>query len=99
MSGWVTVGQLWKEGQFVYNPSVEDIQRWSKKGIQPKDFGSHSGFNFHAWLTTENGIIVDVSFMSTLAQVRYYLKDLVKLAGGWFLESQIIYFQTTNMCQ
>ncbi|MFP5595603.1 hypothetical protein [Kluyvera sp. 142486] len=66
---WVTVGQLWKEGKFVYNPSVEDIQRWSKKGIQPKDFGSHSGFNFHAWLTTENGIIVDVSFMSTLAQV------------------------------
>ena len=67
---WVTVGQLWKEGQFVYNPSVEDFQRWSKKGIQPEDFGSYSGFNFHAWLTTENGIIVDVSFMSTLAQVQ-----------------------------
>ncbi|EJW8199719.1 hypothetical protein OCT43_005068, partial [Escherichia coli] len=28
----------------------------------------HSGFNFHAWLTTENGVIVDVSFMSTLSR-------------------------------
>ncbi|KZP98490.1 hypothetical protein A3N42_22590 [Klebsiella aerogenes] len=76
---WVTVGQLWKEGTFVYNPSVEDFQRWSKKGLQPEDFGTHSGFNFHAWLTTENGVIIDVSFMSTLAQV---LPDCYSEASG-----------------
>lgn len=52
---WVTVGQLWKQERFIYNPSVADFQRWSEKGIQPEDFRHHSGFNFHAWLTTENG--------------------------------------------
>lgn len=65
---WVTVGQLWKQERFIYNPSVADFQRWSEKGIQPEDFRHHSGFNFHAWLTTENGVIVDVSFMSTLSR-------------------------------
>ncbi|WBA56300.1 hypothetical protein O7C57_15960 [Providencia sp. 21OH12SH02B-Prov] len=71
---WLTIGQLWKEDTLVYSPSVDDFQRWIKKGIQPMDFKSYSGFNFHAWLTVENGIIIDISFMSTLAQVlpRYF---------------------------
>jgi hypothetical protein len=77
---WVTVGQLWKGEQAVYNPSCDDITRWVNEGIQKEDFENRSGFNLHAWLTMENGEIVDVSYLSTLANV--FPDKYGKLLGG-----------------
>ncbi|WP_413715396.1 hypothetical protein IBZ12_21130 [Serratia ureilytica] len=77
---WVTVGQLWKGEQAVYYPSCGDINRWVNEGIQKEDFENRTGFNLHAWLTMENGEIVDVSYLSTLASV--FPDEYGKLLGG-----------------
>ncbi|HGE6737102.1 TPA: hypothetical protein ACGCBI_000529 [Serratia marcescens] len=77
---WVTVGQLWKGDKAVYSPSCRDINRWVNEGIQKEDFENRSGFNLHAWLTMENGEIVDVSYLSTLASV--FPDEYGKLLGG-----------------
>lgn len=64
---WTTVGQLWNNEGFVYNPSMIDFTQWVNQGFQPDDFKNRDGLNLHAWLTIENGDLVDLSFMSTLA--------------------------------
>lgn len=64
---WITVGQIWNMNTAVYNPTWDDMERWSKYGIQLDDFRDRMGFNLHAWLTVESGEIIDPTFPSSIA--------------------------------
>jgi hypothetical protein len=66
---WPTLGQVWQGEKQVFNPTWDDFKRWGKVGIQRTDLDGRMGFNLHAWLTLESGEIIDLTFMSTLAQV------------------------------
>jgi hypothetical protein len=66
---WPTIGQIWKKDSFVFNPTWNDLQRWSQSGIQLEDFRPGGGCNFHAWLTVESGEIIEPTFLSSLASL------------------------------
>lgn len=76
MKAWVTLGQLWNGEQYIHNPSWEDCGRYLKSGIHFSDMDT-GGLNFHSWITAQDGSVIDVSFLSTLAQS----------VGGKWLES------------
>lgn len=64
---WVTVGELWKDEVRVFDPTLDDISRWSLDGINLRDFRSGAGLNLHAWVTLATGHIVEPTLPSTLA--------------------------------
>lgn len=68
MNAWITIGQLWEDGTPCFSPTSQTITRWVNKGIHIEDV-AQTGINVHAWITMENGIIVDPSILSTLAKI------------------------------
>jgi hypothetical protein len=69
---WVTIGQLWAYGKSVFHPDWDDLQRWSRSGIDPVELAmqGRDGINLHAWLTVASGEIIELSLLSSLARVR-----------------------------
>ncbi|WP_425953010.1 hypothetical protein [Ralstonia pseudosolanacearum] len=67
---WFTLGQLWRAGRPVFNPSWHDLRRWSKQGIRHDDLKGRTGANIHAWLTLETGEILEPTLLSTYAAFR-----------------------------
>ncbi|MBP5053739.1 hypothetical protein [Pseudomonas chlororaphis] len=67
----VTIGQLWREDQPVFNPSWKNLKLWSKSGLTFKRIHDEgrSGINLHAWLTVDTGEIVELSLLSSLAVI------------------------------
>ncbi len=63
----VTVGQLWRGPCPVFNPEWPDVRRWARDGFSAEDVEGRRGFNMHAWLTVESGVLVDPTFLSSLA--------------------------------
>ncbi len=66
---WPTLGQIWKGDRSIFNPTWDDLKRWSKAGIQIEDLRGREGINFHAWLTLESGEILEPTLLSSLARV------------------------------
>lgn len=80
---WLTVGQIWKGNVPIFNPSWEDLRRWSQQGIQLSDFEGRKGFNLHAWLTLKSGEIIDPTLFSTLARVHEGFAEVAgTIVGG-----------------
>jgi hypothetical protein len=75
----LTIGQLWAGDKVVYNPTWKDIDRWVSQGMQAEDFQDRVGINLHAWLTAENGEIIEPTLLSSLATVN---EGFRKYAGG-----------------
>jgi hypothetical protein len=70
MKCWVTLGQLWDGDRPMYNPSVDEVKKWRLKGIPLKDEeGVRLTMNLHAWITMEDGNIIDPTLLSSLALV------------------------------
>ena len=67
---WLTIGQLWKEEQWIFAPSFSDLERWTTQGFSISDFEGKQGLDFHAWLTVETGEIIEPTFLTTLASVK-----------------------------
>lgn len=63
----LTTGQLWKGEDCVFGPSLDDVRRWTKSGLQAQDFGNGTGFKLHAWLTVESGEIIEPTLLSSFA--------------------------------
>ncbi|MFK1323990.1 hypothetical protein ACIUX8_00490 [Pseudomonas aeruginosa] len=65
----VTIGQLWRKDQPVFNPSWQNLRDWSKSGLTFKHIHDEgrSGINLHAWLTVDTGEIIEISLLSSLA--------------------------------
>ncbi len=67
MKAWVTLGQIVAD-KIKFCPSQETIDQWVSEGIHPHNMND-TGFNLHAWITLENGTIIDLTFLSSIAQV------------------------------
>lgn len=67
----VTIGQLWRGDQPIFNPSWKSLKSWSKSGLtfQHIQEEGRSGINLHAWLTVDTGEIIELSLLSSLAAV------------------------------
>ena len=78
---WLTIGQLWTEKTALFNPSYDDLQRWTQNGIQHVDLVGRSGVNLHAWLTLESGEIIEPTLLSSLAKLNPGVYG--KYAGAW----------------
>jgi len=64
----LTIGQLWRENDPLFNPTWEQFHRLHEEGFSLEDFGKNgTGFNFHAWITLETGEILDFTLLSSLA--------------------------------
>ena len=87
---WVTLGQIWKGNAAIFNPTWDDMRRWSKDGFQLGDFDGRKGMNLHAWLTVESGEIIDPTLPSSIAACGSEI--YVKLAGAvvWGRGPQIL---------
>jgi len=80
MKAWVTVGQLWNGDHHIQNPSWEDCRRYLNSGIHIDDI--ETGLKLHGWITTQDGTVIDVSFLSTLAK---------NVGGNWLnLDGKIL---------
>lgn len=64
---WPTLGQLWKDDKPVFNPSWDELRRWSDYGIQPTDLEGKQGINLHSWITIETGEIIEPTLLNSLA--------------------------------
>lgn len=79
----LTVGQLWKGDRCIFRPTFEDLKCWVDRGIQPDDLLKGDGLQLHAWLTIENGQIIEPTFLSTLATFAH--ESYKQFAGGIML--------------
>lgn len=64
---WVTIGQLWRNNEPVFDPDWDGLRRWAKRGIQLDDLKGRAGINLHAWLTLDTGEIIELTHLSSLA--------------------------------
>lgn len=67
MKAWITLGQITAD-KIKFCPTQETIDQWISEGMHPHNMND-TGFNLHAWITLENGTIVDLTFLSSMAQV------------------------------
>ncbi len=65
---WVTVGQLWDGEKHLFAPSWDVINDWVANGVHVDNIPS-TGIPAHAWITTENGRIIDPTILSSMAGV------------------------------
>jgi len=68
MKAWITIGQLWDGDKPLFTPNFKDIKKWLSEGLHVDDM-TQSGLNVHAWLTAENGSIIDLTLLSSMARV------------------------------
>lgn len=79
----LTIGRIFFGERPIFDPTQTDFDKWAKVGIDVDDFGSRSGFNFHAWYTLPTMEILDLTLRSTLA-VAYERPELAgQVVGGW----------------
>ncbi|WP_175810884.1 hypothetical protein [Burkholderia cepacia] len=78
----LTIGQIWNGTRSIFNPTWDDMRRWSQGGIDPVELAreGREGVNLHAWLTVETGEIIEPTFPSSLA--RAFGGETRKLMGG-----------------
>jgi hypothetical protein len=86
---WTTVGQFLGDDDYIYNPSMNDFKQWVNRGFQLDDFKNRKGLNLHAWLTMENGDLLDLSYPSTLAN--YFPESYGQYLGAVFIGKPEVY--------
>lgn len=87
---WLTIGQLWKGEQWIFAPSFNDLERWTKQGFSTCDFEGKQGLDFHAWLTVETGEIIEPTFLTTLASVNPKIFGDVAGTAVWGRDPDIL---------
>lgn len=73
LKAWLTIGELWDGDTAVFCPSESQLNEWVSNGVHPGNIPK-TGINVHAWLTTENGYVIDLTLLSSKS---------VFLGGKW----------------
>lgn len=87
---WLTMGQIWRRGKPVFNPTWADMKRWCNSGFGHADFAGRKGFNLHAWLTLDSGEIIDPTYFSSLAMANPEIDGKMSGAVAWGRDPQAI---------
>lgn len=64
----LTVGQVYFQERPVFNPTLEVCERWYFNGMSHEDM--KNGINIHAWYTLPNLEIMDLTLLSSVAEIK-----------------------------